>query len=289
MEMPGARPPPIPRDKWQLAGNVVTLDGGFEPGRTYELAYRAANPPVAGLGIRRGARHRVVAEARSRRARARAKYAYAFGSSQSGRFLRDFLYEGFNTDERNRQVFDARDGAHRRRGADRPERALGDADGAGPVHGDVVSVCRRQAARSGERRRGRRARQPARARHQPKIFYTNTGVEYWGGGRSAALVHTTPDGAQDLALPDNVRVYFLAGTQHWPGAFPSGVDQRPAEGQSDRLLVDDARRCWWRWTSGSATASRRRRAGIRGCRTARWCARPTSRFRASRRQRRRAR
>jgi hypothetical protein len=55
---------------------------------------------------------------------------------------------------------------------------------------------------------------------KPKIFYTNTGVEYWGGGRSAALIHTTPDGAQDLALPDNERVYFLTGSQHGPTRFP---------------------------------------------------------------------
>src|SRR3989442_3240638 len=34
------------------------------------------------------------------------RYAYGYGSSQSGRFLRDFMYEGFNTDERDRQVFD---------------------------------------------------------------------------------------------------------------------------------------------------------------------------------------
>jgi hypothetical protein len=54
----------------------------------------------------------------------------------------------------------------------------------------------------------------------PRIFYTNTGVEYWGGGRSAALIHTTPDGAKDLVLPDNERVYFLAGSQHGPSRFP---------------------------------------------------------------------
>ena len=34
------------------------------------------------------------------------KQAVAFGYSQSGRFLRGFLYQGFNTDERDRQVFD---------------------------------------------------------------------------------------------------------------------------------------------------------------------------------------
>jgi hypothetical protein len=56
--------------------------------------------------------------------------------------------------------------------------------------------------------------------NQPKIFYTNTGVEYWGGGRVAALVHTSPDGSRDLQLPSNERVYFLAGSQHGPGAFP---------------------------------------------------------------------
>jgi hypothetical protein len=55
---------------------------------------------------------------------------------------------------------------------------------------------------------------------EPKVFYTNTGVEYWGGGRSAALVHSLPDGSQDLTPPDNVRVYFFAGTQHGPGRFP---------------------------------------------------------------------
>jgi hypothetical protein len=59
----------------------------------------------------------------------------------------------------------------------------------------------------------------ARANH-PKIFYTNTPVEYWGGDRSAALVHTSLDGKSDLTLPDNVRFYFLTGTQHGPSAFP---------------------------------------------------------------------
>jgi hypothetical protein len=56
--------------------------------------------------------------------------------------------------------------------------------------------------------------------NQPYIFYTNTGVEYWGGGRVASLIHSTPDGTQDLDLQENVRSYFFAGTQHGPGQFP---------------------------------------------------------------------
>jgi Alpha/beta hydrolase domain len=215
-------PTTIARDKWKLSGNVVTLDGGFEPGRTYELAYTAANPPVSGLGFV-AVRDTASWLKNGKDAPAPAKYAYAFGSSQSGRFLRDFLYHGFNTDEKNRQVFDAVmaniAGAAR---IDVNERwatptALGlymatsfpfaDSKLPDPATGVAEGALDNPRARE----------------HQPKIFYTNTGVEYWGGGRSAALVHTSPDGTKDLVLPDNERVYFFAGAQHGPAAFPSTV------------------------------------------------------------------
>jgi alpha/beta hydrolase family protein len=55
---------------------------------------------------------------------------------------------------------------------------------------------------------------------RPKIFFTNTPVEYWGGGRAAALIHTSADGKRDLSVPDNVRIYLLAGTQHGEASFP---------------------------------------------------------------------
>jgi hypothetical protein len=50
---------------------------------------------------------------------------------------------------------------------------------------------------------------------------------------SAALTHTTPDGKQDIALPDNVRSYFFASTSH--GACVLSADlagQRLALGES---------------------------------------------------------
>ena len=72
---------------------------------------------------------------------------------------------------------------------------------------------------------------------RPKVFYTNTPVEYWGGGRAAALSHTSVDGARDLALPDNVRVYFLAGAQHIPGPFP------PIRAPSPAASAKRDRRC----------------------------------------------
>src|SRR6266550_6345303 len=50
-DAPQAAATTIPRAKWRLAGNVVTIEGGFEPGRIYELAYTAAAPPIAALGF----------------------------------------------------------------------------------------------------------------------------------------------------------------------------------------------------------------------------------------------
>ena len=216
---PLGRAVPVPREKWRLEGNVVTMADGFEPGRTYELAYRAARLPIAGLGL---AAFRDVATwvKHSPDALAHAQYSIAFGSSQSGRFLRTFLYYGFNSDERGRQVFDGVwahiAGASRlsinQRGAVPNSTAMWTATWfpfansaeRDPASGKVEGLLENE-----------------RARHnQPKIFYTNTAVEYWGGGRSAALVHTSPDGKTDLKLPDNVRFYFLTGTQHSPSRFP---------------------------------------------------------------------
>ena len=60
----------------------------------------------------------------------------------------------------------------------------------------------------------RRAVDTNRARqNQPKIFYTNTSVEYWGGGRAAALVHTTLDGTADLSRRQCAHL-LLAGRRH---------------------------------------------------------------------------
>jgi len=76
-----------------------------------------------------------------------------------------------------------------------------------------------------------------RVKHAPKAFYTNTPVEYWGTGRVAALVHTNPAGTEDVPLPANTRVYFIAGTQHSPSRFPPAI----TNGQQEDNAVD----YWW--------------------------------------------
>ena len=210
---------PIARERWTQDGTSVTLEGGFAAGRTYELSYETANPPVAGLGFA-AVRDTVAWIKRAPDAPAHADRALGFGSSQSGRYLRTFLYLGFNADEENRRVFDGVmahiAGAARldlnRRGS--TPTSLGQFDATSFPFADAALKDPVTGMTEG-------ALDNVRTRDfAPKVFYTNTGVEYWGGGRSAALVHMTPDGKADLTPPDNVRVYFLTGAQHGPGRFP---------------------------------------------------------------------
>jgi hypothetical protein len=208
----------IARDRWQLKGNTVTMASGFEPGRTYELAYRATNLPVVGAGLA-AFRDTAAWVKHQPDALARARYTYAWGSSQSGRFLRTFLYYGFNSDEKGRPVFDGVmahiAGAARLNINER---------GAVPNSSTAWAATRFPFADKAQKDPITGATEGlldnARARqNQPKVFYTNSAVEYWGS-RVAALIHTTPDGKQDLSLSDNSRTYFLTGTQHAPAQFP---------------------------------------------------------------------
>ena len=105
----------VPRERWRSArvdgGHLVddptqiSLSGGFQPGKIYELVYRARDPVVVGIGL--AAVRDIVSWARyDPRSEFPVTGAIAVGISQSGRFLRHFLYQGLNTDEAGRKVFD---------------------------------------------------------------------------------------------------------------------------------------------------------------------------------------
>jgi len=228
----------VPRNQWSFAKSDgatqvadrtrVALTGKFEPGKIYEVVYTAEQPPIVGLGP--AAIRDVVSMMKYGSADALSipsgsiSRALAFGVSQSGRFLRKYLYDGFNRDERDRKVFD----------------------------GVIAHV-----AGGGRGSFNHRFAQPSRDAHPylnffyptdifpftdvaqkdpetgvtdgllthagspellPKIFYTNSEYEYWG--RAASLIHTTVDGTADAPQMDNVRIYLLSAGQHGPGPFP---------------------------------------------------------------------
>jgi hypothetical protein len=233
----------IPRDQWAFLKDVIPLpDGkksgsgrigvelknGFEPGKIYEIVYRAQNPTVVGLGL---AATRDLASyfKYERNEVASVKRALGFGISQSGRYLRHFVYQGFNADEKDRQVFDAVNphvagggrGSFNHRFAEASRDAsqfstffyptdifpFTDLEQTDPETGDkdgILTLAIRQKA-------------------PPKIFYTFSSYEYWG--RAASLIHTSVDGKTDAALPDNTRIYYFVGGQHGPGRFPPDKNQ----------------------------------------------------------------
>lgn len=220
----------VPRAKWRFSNNRLHLDGGFVPGRTYELFYLSEAPPVAGLGYA-AIRDAVAWLKHDATSLAPVKQAYAFGASQCGRFLRDFVYLGFNTDEQNRMALDGvmahvagggRLVLNQRWATPRDLASFhtasypfADSAQRDPISGQSEGVL-----------------DNPRVKHAPKIFYTNTATEYWGGGRVAALTHTNVEGTRDIPFPDNVRSYFFAGTSHGPAPFP------PTAPAKDGLLAD---------------------------------------------------
>jgi hypothetical protein len=208
----------VPRNQWSLKNGRLHIDGGFEPGKTYEVFYLSESPPVAGLGYA-AIRDAVAWLKHDPGSPVKVKHAYAFGASQCGRFLRDFVYLGFNTDEKNRMALDGIlshvAGAGRlvlnQRGS--TPRAISGYYTASYPFADTAQPD----AASGQ---SEGVLANPRVKHAPKIFYTNMAAEYWGAGRVAALTHTTPDGGKDIAFPENVRSYFFASTSHGPSPFP---------------------------------------------------------------------
>ena len=246
-------PTPIASDRWRMiigdGRPRVTLAGGFEPGRIYELAYTATGGRVAGVGL---AAIRDAAAAFVRRADLpiRGRSAYVFGVSQSGRFLRQFLQDGFNVDEQGRKVFDA---------------VWPHIAGAGlgsfnepfamPGYSSFPATRLPFTDREQDDALGRRPGLLSgySDSHRPRVFYTNSSVEYWGQGRAAALTHTSADGARDIRPPDDVRIYLIAGTQHGPAAFPPprGAGQQLSNPVPHAEVMRALLRALHQWTANS--------------------------------------
>ncbi|MCB1692134.1 MAG: hypothetical protein KDI19_05170, partial [Pseudomonadales bacterium] len=219
-----------PREHWHFArekeGRVtrsdrhILLKGGFEKGKIYELVYETRGAPVVGAGllavrdaascIRYGDAASIVPD--------EFEHTYAFGVSQTGRFLRQFLYDGLNVDERRRPVFDGMwlhiAGAQR-----------GDFNFrfAQPTVATVPSLGQRFPFSTTEARDRFSARTGSLLENlspeaRPKIIISNTSYEYWRG--DASLAHI--DGEQDLATDDSTRIYAIAGTHHIGGVLVGG-------------------------------------------------------------------
>jgi hypothetical protein len=232
----------IPRSQWQFAQTVdgklvpstrfIHLNGGFQPGKLYEYVYAVQDPVVAGLGFAAVrdfasyAKHHAYAVTPAHR-------VYGEGISQNGRFLRDFLYEGFNADEDGKMALDgvlahvagAGRGSFNYRFA-QPSR---DAQPTSSVFfpTDIFPFTDKSEKDPVTGQNGGLLDVAASQKVVPKIFLSNTSYEYWG--RAASLIHTTADGKLDVSISADVRIYHFTGLQHFSGPFP------PQKGNADLL------------------------------------------------------
>ncbi|MDD9958807.1 MAG: alpha/beta hydrolase domain-containing protein [Gammaproteobacteria bacterium] len=218
---------------------VLNVDGGFKPGYIYELIYEAKNPVLAGAGMS-GIRDLVSliryggagSDQLAQLDLPEIEHTVAYGFSQSGRLLRQYMYDGFNADLEQRQVFDGvvpfiaggGYGMFNNRFA-MPTRTNGQhsnhlfpndlfpftyGDSTDPFTGRTDGILRKARESSTE----------------PKVMHIQTSNEYWI--RAGSLPHTNPEGTEDAVLPDGVRFYTIGGSQHGSG---NGIPRTATSGQ----------------------------------------------------------
>ncbi len=231
----------VPRDAWRFAAATSDQKADArcaivmnEPAATdayFSLVYEGEDAPVMGLGeaaFRDFAAHlkfRAVPSEINRRP-GDAVAVFAYGYSQGGRFLRDFLYRGFNTGPGGRRVFDGMlvTTAGAGRGSFNHRYALpGEAGNSVMSNLRAVDLYPFADVPTPDIDGKGHASLLDRARHDhtvPKIMYIISSSEYWA--RNASLLQTTTDGKQPVALDPDSRLYFFAEVPHAPrmaGAF----------------------------------------------------------------------
>ena len=214
----------------------ISRPAGFDAGAIYEFVYTAKDAKPMGLAF--AVPRDVVSFLRQETADAQMRpnpltgrhfaKAIGFGLSQSGRYLRDFLYLGFNEDEAGRVVFEGlmphiagakksftnyrfgqpgrnvtQHASHSYPGDQFPftypvltDAVTGRTDG-------ILALC-------------------LRANNCPKVMQTDTELEVYQSRASLVVTDTKGDA---LDLPENVRTYLIANAPHF-----APFDAKPARG-----------------------------------------------------------
>lgn len=224
--------PRQPMDDWRYVNEQqieVTHPGApFDSGAIFEFIYPGTEPTVLGLGLLStrdiNSFLRFAAEDSAGNPNpldpGSIQNALALGISQSGRYLREYIYGGFNQDLEGRQIFDGampiiagsrriwlnyefaqvgrwskQHEEHLQRGDQFPftyptfeDPLTGEVDG-------ILAACSTTAT-------------------CPKIMHVDGEYEVWGARGSLVVTDGNPEGPQDVDMPDDVRVYMVAGTPH---------------------------------------------------------------------------
>ena len=230
---------PIANTDWRFGGcdeaapdpRKICLPAGFQPGKLYEMVYRAKDPLVLGLGMAAARDLGTFLKTRDKDdagtpnpvAHGRDVKSLIMGTSQSGRFIRTMLLLGFNQAEGGGRAFDA---ALPHIGGGllslnirfaQPGRGWNDqVDHLYPAYEFPFSYTKQTDPLTG-RTQGVLDRCAA-TNTCPLIVHAATTLEVWEGRQG--LGFTDPLGMRDVADPPNVRTYIMSSTQHAPAPLP---------------------------------------------------------------------
>ena len=237
----------VPASEWRFArlgengepepsATDLYYPAGFRPGWIYEVIYTARDPQVLGLGfaavrdlldvlrydsVDASGMENPLTDADGRPALER---AYAWGRSQSGRYLREFVYRGWNEGRGGRPIFDAVWPHVTGGGRLALNLRFGHPDRFPRQHeqhlypSDQFPFAYTQSTDPWTGRTDALLRRPET---DPMVVHTQTSSEYWQ--RRGSLVHTDAFGV-DLSEHPKTRTYLFASSQHH--AAPGGSAQR---------------------------------------------------------------
>lgn len=203
----------IPASKWSFSEEGDAIIGDF-PAGIYELVYPTQASVVGGLGL--ALIRDTAAYIKTPDSQFASPKTIAFGVSQTGRWLRHFMYQGFNQTEVGTIAFDgmlihtagAGRGSFNHRFAQPSRDAHRMSAFFYPT--DVFPFTSRETIHPISGEKDGLMSHMSEAFH-PKVFYTNTGYEYWG--RAAGLIHSHE--GEDIAPLNTERIYHLASAQHF--------------------------------------------------------------------------
>jgi hypothetical protein len=251
---------PISSDRWAFgicptgksSYSPTTFDicyfDGFRADKLYELIYPAKNPIVMGLGhattrdFGSFLRYETQDDAGNPNPLGPGiRRVYSTGASQTGGYLRDYMYLGFNEDESHRKVFDAI--MPTIAGTDRVFINVRFADpniwsdqddrhdflqNSYPPFTYAVTTDPVSGIQDGVMKR---------PETDPLVFQTDSGTEFW---QLRGSLNVQDGQGHPVPIPDNVRMYFNSSTAHGmqltglntppPGSNPRCENPTPSAG-----------------------------------------------------------
>ena len=220
---------------------AAAMDNGNDGGSIYNFKYTATKPRVMGLGFL--ATRDLISFLKNNKTdvagnfnplSGRVTHAVAVGQSQSGRYLRDFLWQGFNTDANFKRVFDGMMAVvpgSRKTYTNYRWSKPGDFSQQHETHytpGDQFPFTYETTNDPLTGKTDGLLKKCGEFNTCPKVFQIDSPVEFVSGRASLLVTDGMGSGIGNIVkTPDNVRLYYVPGFAHTPLAITRYAKGKP--------------------------------------------------------------